>query len=442
MRHVLPKFLLALACLQQTMSWAGAETLTDAWARALANNGRLAATQLDQVATQYQRDAVAAARMPNVTARSSYRVRSGAPSFRVRSPLLGSGNFQFPYAQREAAGSGGQVRLPLYTSGKTKNAILGAEARVVGAQHHVEMARMELLLAVGQAYLDVLRAMRELEVADQNVASLTAHQGEVQGLFDQQRVPRNDLLAAQVVTAAARQDQLRQQNVLMTARARYNRTLGIPLFAEVQLEELSLPQSPWSLERFQEVAWQRRPDLLQFQAARQASLFEANRLRAAGLPQVSAVGAYRYEENRYSTPQTIASAAVVVDWNVFDGGRSRRSAAAQRTRAASIGREMEDLKAQISLELLTAWNNRYEATARLDVAIRALEQADENLRVARLRYGRGMGVGSEVLDAQKRRTEAARDQYHARYDLGWAQLQLRFAAGVLGDGLSEGERPR
>jgi len=274
------------------------------------------------------------------------------------------------------------------------------------------------------------------------VASLTAHEREVEGLFGQQRVPRNDLLAAKVVTAAARQNQLRQQNVLMTARARYNRTLGIPLFAEVRLEELSLPQSPWSLEQFLGVAWQRRPDLLQLQAARQASLFEANRLRAAGLPQVNAVGSYLYEENRFRSPQTLASAAMVVDWNVFDGGRSRRSATAERTRAASMGREMEDLKSQISLELLTAWNNRYEATARLEVSLCALEHADENLRVTRLRYARGMDVGSEVLASQQRRTEAARDQYHARYDLTWAQLQLKYAAGILGEDLSECSVPR
>jgi outer membrane protein TolC len=437
MRLVPTTSLLAIACLLQATAWVQAETLTDSWAYAVANNGRLAATQLDQVATEYQRDAIAAARKPNVTVRGSYRVRSGTPSFRISDPLLGAGDFQFPYAQHEAAGSGGQVKLPIYTSGKTKNAILGAEARVGGAKHHVDRTRMELLLAVGQVYLEVLRAQRDLEVADQNVASLTAHEREVQGLFSQQRVPRNDLLAAKVVTAAARQDQLRQQNVLMTARARYNRTLGVPLFAEVQLEELSLARISWSLEQSLEIAWQRRPDLLQLQAARQANLFEACRLRAAGLPQVSAVGAYLYEENRYNTPQTIASAAVVVDWNVFDGGRSRRSAAAQRTRAASVGRQMEDLKAQISLELLTAWNNRHEASARLDLAICALEYADENLRVVRLRYTRGMEVGSEVLDAQKRRTEAARDQYHAGYDLSWAQLQLRFAAGTLGDELSE-----
>jgi outer membrane protein len=433
MRCLPQKTLLTIVCMLQVTAWVQAETLTDSWACAVANSERLAASQLALTASQYQRDAVAAARKPNVTVRSSYRVRSGTPSFRINDPLLGVGGFQFPYAQREAAGSGGQVELPIYTSGKTQSAILGANARVGGAIQQVDKTRIDLLLAVGQVYLEVLRAHRDLEVADQNVASLNAHEHEVQGLFEQQRVPRNDLLAAKVVTTAALQDQLRQQNLLMTNRARYNRTLGVPLFTEVHLEELSLPIMSWGLDQFIERGWQRRPDLLQLRATKQADLFEADRLRAAGLPQVRAVGSYLYEENRYRTPQTIASAAVVLDWNVFDGGRSRRSAAAQRTQAASVGRQMEDLKAQISLELLTAWNNRHEAKARLDLAVCALEHADENLRVVRLRYARGMEVGSEVLDAQKRRTEAARDQYHAGYDLSWAQLQLRFSAGILGD---------
>ncbi len=406
-----------------------AETLDDAWSVALANSPRLAAAEYQNGASALDLDSTRAQRLPDVSLRSSYIVRNDSPSFRVQNPLPGFD--RFPFAQREAAAVEAQVRVPIYTSGRIKNSILGAQANLSASQHEAAATRSDLLLSIGEAYLSVLRAQRELEVAQQDLASLSANEAEVKSLFDQQRVPRNDLLAAQVTTASASQNRLRGQHRLQTARATYNRLLGRPLDAHFQLHELRLPWLPRSMDQLKQIAWQQRPELLQLKASADSRYFEAQRLLAARRPQVSAVGRYEFEENRFQTPQAIASAAVVVDWSLLDGGRKKRAANAELSRSASLGRLLEDLKLQVSLELLSAWNDRQEATARLDVATQTVEHADENLRVSRLRYARGMTVQSEVLDAQSRRTEVARDFFNASYDVALSQLRLRHAAGIL-----------
>jgi len=407
-----------------------AETLADAWGIALAANAELAASEYEQVAAEWDLQSVRSMRLPGASLRSAYTVRSDTPSFRVDNSIL-PGFDRFAFAQREAASAQAEVQTPLYTSGRIKHAIQAAQAKLAITGHQAAVTRMDLLLRIGDAYLSVLRNQHEWEVAEQDVATRTAHEKEVQVLFHESRVPRNDLLAAQVTTATAIQHRLRRQHQRQTAGATYNRLLGRPLGTSFTLVELELPWLNHTLDQLEQIAWQQRPDLMKIQSSINARYFESQRLLATRKPQVRVVGRFQYEENRFQDPQSLATAAVVVDWNPFDGGRSKRAAQAELARGASLNRMLEDLRTQVSLELLTIWNMREEAARRRELAVRTLQQADENLRVSRLRYARGLSVHSEVLDAQSRRTQVKKDYYNANYDMAQAQLHLRHAAGII-----------
>lgn len=404
-----------------------AETLQDAWAIAVATNAELSAVQLEQQAADWDWQASRALRLPNASVQSAYTVRSDTPSFQSSVP----GFTSFPFAQREAASAKGEVQAPLYTSGRIKNAILAAQAKLAIAIHDTEKTRLDLLLQIGEAYLAVLRDQSDWDVAQQDVATRTAHEKEVQSLFQQSRVPKNDLLSAQVTTAAAVQHRLRVQHRIQNSRAAYNQLLGRSLQAKFTLLECALPWLSYTSDELELLAWQRHPELLKIQAAVDAKYFESQRLLAKRKPQLSAVGSVQYEENRFQDPQSLASAAVVLDWNLFDGGRGKRTAQAELTRAASLRRLLANLRSQVGLELLTISNAREEASQRRELAVRTLQQADESLRVSQLRYTRGLAVNSEVLDAQSRRIQVMKDLHHANYDLVLAQLRLRHAAGIL-----------
>lgn len=411
------------------------ESLADAWWQALANNPQLAAAQLDEAAVRQDVSVAATGRLPTAWALGSYSARSDQRNFRFANPLLPGQQFVSPYAQREGAGAAAGVTLPIYTGGEVSNRIMSAEANAAASAQGTASSRLELLLGVGEAYIAVLRSQRELEVAEQNLAYLAAHERDVQCFYDQQRVPRSDVLSARVAAASAEQLRLRRSHQLDTARAEYNRLLSRPLCTPVQLDEETLSPLADGVEQLQQMAFQRRPELAQLQASANARQFEAERLRASARPHVNAVGRYDFDENRFQTPQAITSAAIVVDWNYYDAGRSRRAASAELTRAASLEKLAEDLRSRIALDVLTECNSAQEAFARQQVAACTLEQAEENLRVSSLRFAQGATVESEVLGAQARRAQAASDNYNAGYDLTLAGLRLRYAVGLLGDDL-------
>jgi len=411
------------------VSWG--ETLEEAWAVALAQNHRLAAAQFAESAAAEDLGAAAAERMPNLALRGGYMLRSDNPSFIIRDPLPGFGTFEFPYAQQNAALAGAEARLPIYTSGRISSAIESAAAREAAAQFETAQARLNLLHSVGEAYIGVLRTQRELEVAQHDLASLEAHFADVTRLRSQERATEQDLLAAQVAVATAAQRRTTQQRALDVARGQYNRLLDRPLVAPVVLDEVMLPPLAEGLDQLVAIACDKRPDLQALMAISAAHDHASQRERAVGKPQLSATLGANYEQNRYQTPNALATAAVVVDWNLYSGGKTNRKAGAEEARAASTRRLVDDLKSQIALDLLNASNQAAEATEQLIVAEQTLAHTTETLRVARLRFGRGMALNSEVLEAEANWTQAMRDRHHAHYAAGLAQLRLRYLAGLL-----------
>jgi outer membrane protein len=410
---------------------ASGEQLEEAWSIALAQNDRLAAAQMQQVAAGQDTSAVAAERMPSLSLRGSYTVRSDEPSFVATDPLPGLGTFQLPYAERNSAAMGAEVRLPIYTSGRIENSLRSAEARGAAAEFDAAQARLDLLFSVGEAYIAVLRTQREVEAAQRELESLEAHAADVQRLFTLQRVPQDDLLAAQVAVAAARQSRLQQSRALEVARGRYNRLLGRPLLVETQLDDVNFTALPSSLDELAQTADEHRPDLQALLAESSSHYFASECARANARPQFSAVAGCQFDENRFESPQTLGTAAVVLDWNLFNGGKTKRTADAELARTEGARRLAADLKSQIALDLLEAWNQQAQAADQLDVANQTLNRATENLRVTRARFSSGMVLNAAVLDAQSQWAHATRDYYNALYLRALAQLRLRYVAAML-----------
>ncbi len=407
------------------------ETLEDAWAVALAQNHRLAAAQFEAAAAGEDLGAAEAERMPNLALRSAYTLRNEEPSFIVHDPVAGFGTFEFPYAQRNAAAAGAEARLPIYTGGRISSTIESAEAREAAAQFETAQARLNLLFSVGEAYISVLRLQHEVEVAEHDVASLEAHLTDVTQMRGQERVTEQDLLAAQLAVATSRQRKMSQQRALDVARGQYNRLLDRPLATPVDLVEVNLTPLEWKFDQLVAIACEKRPDLQALMAESDAHDHASETARAEGRPQVVASIGANYEENRFQTPNTLATAAVVVDWNLYNGGKTNRKASAEVARAASTRRLVDDLKSQIGLELLNASNEVAEASEQLAVASQNLAHTTENLRVTRLRFSKGMALNSAVLEAEAQWLQAMRDNHNAHYAGALAQLRLRYLAGLL-----------
>lgn len=411
---------------------AGAETLSEAWALALANDRGFAAVRNQAEAAGYEAAAARAQRWPTLAVGGNYTWLDDAPAFDfsftglpvVAPELVGGDDF--------AMGSA-TISVPIFTSGRISSSIAAAEARGRGAGAQALGAEQDLKLAVAESYVGVLRARRALVVAGSNVTTLEALVHDIGAMFESELVPKNDLLAVQVALADARQNRLRVANAADIALAAYNRRLGEPLVRPVDLDE-ALPEPavlPPDLDALVQLALERRTELdaLDEQARAYGALARTERARV--LPQVSLSGGYNYLENDFLDDEKFASAGIGVQWALFDGGQSRKRAAALERSRRAAENQRADAASFIALQVRQAWLEVAETRERVNVTVDAVDQAGENLRIARERYGAGLGTQTQLLEAETLRVQALTNRDNAVLDAGLARLRLARTTGSL-----------
>jgi outer membrane protein TolC len=252
-------------------------------------------------------------------------------------------------------------------------------------------------------------------------------------MFERELVPKNELLAAQVALADARQNELRARNGAEMALAAYNRRLGAPMDRAVELDETitTAVDLPGSLEALTEQALAKRTELAALEAQAEAYGQMARTERARVLPQVALSGGYQYLENQFLDDEDVGMAGVGVQWALFDGGQSRKRAASLERTQRATRQQQADASSLIELQVRQSWLGLREARERMVVTADAAAQADESLRIAQERYRAGLGTQTQLLEAETLRVQALRNRDDAALDASLAQLRLARAVGAL-----------
>jgi outer membrane protein TolC len=230
---------------------------------------------------------------------------------------------------------------------------------------------LDLKLTVAEAYVGVLRARKNLEVAQSNVEQLASFARDVRNRRAQGLAIRSDELAAEVSLANARLAEIQARTTLEAAWATYNRYLCRPLTEVVPLEELTvLPTDPdgkpladqairdaataltSNEEEVRELtlrALGARPELAGLDEQARALAAQAVATRAGIKPQVGFSMGFIYLGSNNQVPQGTGAASFYADWTITDSGASRRRAAAQRQQELATLRRGADTAADIAL---------------------------------------------------------------------------------------------
>jgi outer membrane protein TolC len=307
---------------------------------------------------------------------------------------------------------------------------------------------IDLKLTVAEAYLGVLRAGKNLEVAHTSVAQLSAFARDIRNRREQQLAIRSEELAAEVALANAELAEIQARTALGTAWATYNRYLGRPLDQTGRLDELTTiststttttstaasapgPADESEVNTLTALALRVRPELEGLSCVARALGAQAGATVAAVKPQVGfALGFFPLSTQNPFT-QGIGASVFYVDCIMTDGGVSRRKAAALRQQEVAALKERADIEADITLQVRTRWFELQQARRRILVARLAITQAEENVKVIRDRYQQQLSTYTEVLDAESRRVQSLNNFYNAVYDESLLGFRLHRAVGDL-----------
>jgi outer membrane protein TolC len=298
-----------------------------------------------------------------------------------------------------------------------------------------DAARTRNLVAIDfvLVYLDLLEAENLLKVSQKEVEQLESHLRDAKNLYEEGVITKNDLLQAEVKISDAKQRLLTVRNLRAVTASRLNSILVRPLTADMQVEEIreaSPRVAGMDREKAWEIAEQQRPEVKIVEETLKALDLEKTAKKAEYYPKLFLKGGYDFTENRYQVHEGNWSLTLGMGINLFQGGATRAELMKIDNQRLKLFEEKNKLMDDIRLEVEKYLLDVKTARERVDLTKDVVQQAEENLRINRVKYEEGAGTATDVLDAVTLLTVAETNNYKSVYDLKKAEAAVLYAIGT------------
>ena len=318
----------------------------------------------------------------------------------------------------------------LYDFGRTSSSITAARATLSAREASSFRTRNRAALEFIAAYFDLLEAKELLKVAEDEAGRYEAHKKDAEARQKAGVVTRNEVLQAEVLLADSKQRLVSAENGRTLSAARVNSILLRPLNEPLDLSEIvGTPLGAVTLEEAWAAAEQGNPDLRDLDARIRAKEAGVSSVRSDYYPTVYVSGGYEYTQNQYQLHEDNWTVIAGVNVNLFGGGSTNARVGMARGELASLTYARDKVLDAVRLDVQAAFLDLESSRRKIDVALVAVSQAGENLRLQRLRYQEGVGTATDVLDAVTLMTVAETNAWKANFGLKRAEAALLYAMG-------------
>lgn len=322
--------------------------------------------------------------------------------------------------------------LPIFTGGKLSGTIKQAKANYQYNEVGVQRTYNEMRSTVTDGYFNMLQADNIQKLSAESVTRLEDHLKNVQAQYDVGVVAKVDVLRSQVELANAKQTLIQAENSYQVAEANMNKIVGLPMDTNLKLDNLLVYNAyDKNMDDCLAYAAEHRPELMQAKYNVDAAKGALMVARSGHMPQVAASASQSWSDSNWPGDEKGNwGVGVNVSMNVFDTGVTLskiHGAEADLKKAEETYRNTVD---SVNLDVRSNYLGLREAEKRISTTKLAVEQADEDYRIAQLRYMSGVGTNTDVLDAQVALTQAKTNYTKALYDYNTSKTALETSIGV------------
>lgn len=322
--------------------------------------------------------------------------------------------------------------LPIFTGGKLSGTIKQAKANYQYNEVGVQRTYNEMRSTVTNGYFNMLQADNMQKLSAESVTRLEDHLKNVQAQYDVGVVAKVDVLRSQVELANAKQTLIQAENSYQVAEANMNKIVGLPMDTNLKLDNLLVYNAyDKNMDDCLAYAAEHRPELMQAKYGVDAAKGALMVARSGHMPQVAATASQAWSDTNWPGDENGKWAVGIgVEMNVFDTGVTLskiHGAEADLKKAEETYRDTVD---GVNLDVRSNYLGLREAEKRISTTKLAVEQADEDYRIAQLRYMSGVGTNTDVLDAQVALTQAKTNYTQALYDYNTSKTALETSIGV------------
>ena len=331
----------------------------------------------------------------------------------------------------------GQVQLtitqPLYGGGRNAANVLAARAGVDAARQALRVTEGNVVLAVIQAYADVVRDGAALAVREKNVQVLNDEVVESRARERGGEITRTDVAQAETQLAGERALLSTARGQLQVSRAQYATLVGQNPAA--LYPPPPLPGLPRGIDDAFRLAEGDNPDLLQAKFAAAESDARVRAARAAYRPAVSASIAAGYSGTITPFNERAARRSVVAQVTVtqplFTNGmiQSQVRQALDQTTVDRFG--IETSRRAVTQNVANAWNQVLVAGDNVAFQSENVRAAQAAFAGMRIEQRAGQRATLDVLITEQNQVNAQILLLNARHDQFVAQATLLRAVGHL-----------
>ena len=333
-----------------------------------------------------------------------------------------------------------QVAFPLYTGGQIENNIEAAELGRDAADLTLEATRQGVKQQTTAAYFQILQFRNLIQVNKEAVDTLQAHLDNVNAQYRVGTVAKSDVLRSQVELANQQQALVNAQNNYDIAVATFNNIVGLPTDTIVDAkEDLSYTKYDISLPRCTDYALIHRPDGIAMERAWKRAEAQMKAAKGGYRPQVAAVvsrqwaGDTAFSSNMVRNPNYTSDgtmAGLSANWNIFDNNVTEAQVQQAKASMRKAEQKLYETQETIQLDVRKAYLNLLAAEQNIHTTKVAVDQAQEDYKIAQVRYSAGVGTNLDVMDAESKLIQTQTTYITALYNYNTSKAQLDQAMGL------------
>ena len=394
---------LALLLLMSAMP-AGAVTLDEAIAAALAHDPSIAVADAGRDAADGRVTQARSGGLPTVTLRGSVGYGRLDPQ----------GYFGLNAADVTPITAQASIEQPLFTGGRVAAETARARAGLAASEAGRGAARAELAAAVAAAYGDVLTSATMIDLYRHLVAETTEIERQARLRYKAGESPSTDVSQASARLAEARGGLAGALGAGDTARARYRNLVGTDAVGLAPLPAGPIP--PATLDEAIAIASHNSPAIAQAEAVAEAARAAVRSAHADRLPSVGAFAEAGVVRDQFF-PDYRANAATVglrANWQLYNGGLTDGRIAETSAEVRAAQARLQAARMQVEEQVISTFQGVRTAALMATAAADQARATDDALTSIRHEVRVGMKPQLDLLDAEREAIAAAARAARAR----------------------------
>jgi len=283
---------------------------------------------------------------------------------------------------------------------------------------------------VTRAYYDLAQTQTALDASLQTIQFYTELDRVTDQFLLQQAVLKGDSIDVKMRLAKEQLESIKLRDILENRQEQLNQLMGRDIRQRFKVEEIQVADpAELDLASAQSRALEQRPELRQAQLRIEQAEYDQRQKKAEYIPDISLSVHQLSFLNFDMLPTNVVTAGVDLSWEPFDWGRKRHELAAKSEAVEQMQTALSETESQILLEVNAQFRKVQEARAALQVAQLAVDETEEQLRVAADAYRIQSLRLDQLLQVQANKSTAGSEYQKALSNYWASRADLAKAMG-------------